>query len=430
MTNGLFGRHGPVKTAGFIGSLLLSAVGLFLYVEARSVTPSAEQWQPIAPAPLVQRLGLAGRIEPGAMLTLTAPFDGTVQDKPVEEGQRVERGQRLVRLDTGLLQIQLRDAQAELLKAQRAVQDLQGWNTGQDMARARRALSNSQLNLNDTERKLKETRLLLERGIVPRMELDALEQQAQVQRLDLGAAKSELKDVEGKGRGEHRQIADMQLENANAKYLALRAREGQRDISAPFAGIIVRLTGDSNDSKARPLQQGARVSQGQALFGLANLEQLKVVAKVDESDINQLRVGLPVDITGDGFGGLLLNGHVTSVGSQVQQAEFQGSGASYEIAVSLPALNPEQQQRIRLGMSARLSIITYQNPNAIVVPFAAINEHEGQQFVSYRRTPEKAARRVDVSLGQATSEGVEVFGLFPGFIRTQSSDRVGRQPGT
>ncbi|MDB5982392.1 MAG: transporter [Pseudomonas sp.] len=410
------------KTAGVIGSVLLSGAGAFLYVEARSVTSIAEQWLPIEPAPLVQRVGLAGRIEPGALLTLTAPFEGIVQDKPVEEGQRVERGQRLVRLDTGLLQIQLRDARAELLKAQRAVQDLQGWNTGQDMARARRALSNSQLTLNDTERKLKETHRLLERGIVPRMDLDALKQQAQVQRLDLRAAEAELKDVEAKGRGEHRQIADMQLENANAKYVALRAQEVQRDISAPFAGIIVRLSGDANDSKARPLQQGARVSQGQALFGLANLEQLKVVAKVDESDINQLRVGLPVDITGDGFGGLLLNGRISSVGSQAQQAEFQGSGASYEIAVSLPALTPEQQQHIRLGMSARLSIITYQNPSAIVVPFAAINERDGQQFVSYRRAPEKEARRVDVSLGQATSEGIEVFGLFPGFIRTDSND--------
>ncbi len=408
------------KTAGVIGCVLLSATGAFLYVEARSVTSVAEQWLPIEPAPLIQRLGLVGRIEPGTLLTLTAPFEGIVEDKPAEEGQRVERGQRLLRLDTGLLQIQLRDAQAELLKAQRAVQDLQGWHTGQDMARARRALSNSQLTLNDTERKLKETQRLLERGIVPRMDLDALEQQAQVQRLDLRAAEAELKDVEGKGGGEHRQIADMQLENAKAKYLALRAREVQRDISAPFAGIIVRLSGNANDSKAQPLQQGARVSQGQALFGLANLEQLKVVAKVDESDINQLRIGLPVDITGDGFGGVLLNGRITSVGSQVQQAEFQGSGASYEVAVSLPTLTQEQQQRIRLGMSARLSVITYQNPAAMVVPFAAINEHEGQRFVSYRRSPERPAQRVDISLGQATSDGIEVFGLFPGLIRADS----------
>lgn len=420
MTDRLFGRYGPAKTLGLIGSVLLSVVGIFIYFDARSAAANTEQWLPVAVEPLVQRLGLAGRIEPGALLTLTAPFDGTVQDKPVEEGQRVERGQVLLRLDTTQLQIQLRDALAELLKARRAVQDLQGWTNGQDMARPRRALSTSQLNLNDTERKLEETRVLLERGIVPRMEVDALMQQAQMQRLDLKAAEAELKDMGEKGQGENRQVADMQLANATAKYEALQVLEGQREISAPFAGIIVRVPGNSADTTARPVQQGARVSPGQPLLGLANLEQLKVVAKVDEGDINQLQEGLPVDITGDGFGGILLNGKITSVGSQVLQSEFQGSGASYELGVALPPLTPAQQQRIRLGMSARLSIITYQNPNAIVVPPGAINEHDGQYFVNYRRLPEKPSRRVTVTVGQATSGGVEVFGLFPGFIRTDS----------
>lgn len=418
MTDRIFGRFGRVKTAGLIGSLLLSGVGMFIYWGAWRTATHAEQWVPVAVAPLVQKLGLAGRIEPGALLTMTAPFDGTVQDKTVEEGQRVARGQVVLRLDITQLQIQLRDALAERLKARRAVQDLQDWTRGQEMARVRRALSNSQLNLNDTKRKLKETHALLERGIVPRMEVDALTQQAQMQRLDLKAAQAELKDVEAKGQGENRQIADMQLANATAKHQALQALEGQREIRAPFAGIIVRVPGNSTETTARPVQQGARVSQGQPLFGLANLEQLKVVAKVDESDINQLQEGQSVEITGDGFGGILLNGSITSVGSQALQSEFQGGGASYELSVALPTLTTPQQQHIRLGMSARLSIITYHNPNAIVVPAEAINEHDGQHVVNYRRTFEKPARRLNVSLGKATSEGVEVFGLFPGFIRT------------
>jgi len=421
MTDRLLRRHSRGKTAGLIGSVLLGVAGTFVYLSSRPATAHTEQWQAVDVAPLVQTLGLVGRIEPGALLTLTAPFDGAVQDKQVEEGQRVERGQVLLRLDTAQLQIQLRDALAELLKARRAVQDLQGWSNGQDMARARRALSNSQVNLNDTERKLKETRALLERGIVPRMEVDALTQQAHMQRLDLNAAQAELKDVAEKAQGENRQIADMQLANATAKYQALQELEARREISAPFAGIIARVPGNSTDATTRSVHNGARVSQGQPLFALANLEQLKVVAKVDEVDINQLREGLPVVITGDGFGNILLNGTITSVGSQVLQSEFQGGGASYELAVALPPLTPSQQRRIRLGMTARLSIITYQNPNALIVPPEAINEQDGQHFVNYRRTPEKVERRVNVSLGKPTSDGVEVFGLFPGLVRTDRS---------
>ncbi|MDY7561503.1 HlyD family efflux transporter periplasmic adaptor subunit [Pseudomonas sp. 10B1] len=420
MTDRPVNRYRSLKTAGLVGSMLISALGLFAYISAQPATANTGHWLPVATAPLVQRIGMVGRIAPGSLLTLSAPFDGTVAEKNVVEGQRVERGQVLLRLDTTLLQIQLRDALAEQLKARRAVQDLQHWAHGQDMARARRAVSTSQLSLDDTERKLKETRVLLDRGIVPRMEVDALTQQAQTQRLDLKAAHAELKDVSAKALGENRQIADMQLANASAKYQALLALEAQRDVSAPFAGIIVRVPGNDAETNARPVQQGARVSPGQPLFALANLERLQVVAKVDEGDINQLREGQPVDIVGDGFAGILLNGTITSVGSQVLQSELQGSGASYELAVALPPLNAPQQQRIRLGMSARLSIITYQNPSAIVVPPDALSEDNGQHFVNYRRTPEKQTRRVDVSIGQATSDGVEVFGLFPGFIRTDS----------
>jgi HlyD family secretion protein len=416
----MISRYRSKKMVGLVGGVLVSALGFVVYISVQPTAEISRQWLPISSAPLVQRLGVAGRIEPGSLQILTAPFDGVVQDRPVAEGQRVERGQLLMRVDTGLLRIQLRDSLAELLKARRAVRDLQGWVHGQEMARARRALSTSQSTLADTERKLHETSVLLERGIVPRMEVDALKQQAQMQRLELKAAQIELKEVGDKALGEHRQIADMQLANAEAKYQALLVLEGQRDINAPFAGVIVRLPGNQADAAARPVQKGARISSGQSLFALANLEQLNVVAKVDEGDINQLREGQPVDITGDGFGGILLNGSITSVGSQVLQSEFQGSGASYSLIVTLPTLTVPQQQRIRLGMSARLSIITYQNPAAIVVPPDAINDDSGQHFVNYRTTPHSQTQRVNVSTGNATSEGVEVFGLLPGFILTDS----------
>jgi len=99
------------------------------------------------------------------------------------------------------------------LKAKRAVHDLAHWSQGQEVARARRAMTTIQMSLGDTERKLAETSALLARGIVPRMEVDALEQQANTQRLDLTAAQAEFKLVLAKGGGEDRQIAEMELAN-------------------------------------------------------------------------------------------------------------------------------------------------------------------------------------------------------------------------
>lgn len=404
-----------------IGVLLACGAAL-LFWPVTVPEQRVEHELPVVRQPLVQRIGLVGQIEPGTLLTLAAPFEGQVLERKAQPGQQVERDQLLLSLDTEQLNILLRDALAERLKAQSAVQQLDGWANGQDMARARRALRNGQLNLADSERKLNETRTLVERGIVPRMELDALVQQTTTQRMDVKAADAELAEVRRKGEGEHRQIADMQLSNATARHAALLAQEQQRELRAPFAGVVMRLP-NSPGGEDKPVQRGNRVTQGQSLFGLANLERLKVVARVDEADINQLQAGQAVDISGDGFEGIHLQGRITRVGAQAVQNDHGGNGAAYEVEVDLPALDVEQQRLIRLGMSARLSIITYQNPLAVVLPADAISEQEGQFIVMARSAPDQPAAPVIVTLGRSTSDGVEVFGVTAGWVKREVAQK-------
>ena len=85
-----------------------------------------------------------------------------------------------------------------------------------------------------------------------------------------------------------------------------------------------------------PVQVGSRVTPGQPLIGLASVEHLKAIAKVDEADVNQLREGLPVEVSGDGFEGLVLQGSISAVGRQSITNDTQGAGASYLVTVSLP----------------------------------------------------------------------------------------------
>lgn len=408
-----------LKTWFLAGTILLALSGAVIAYRVNEPSQEPEpQWLRVEQKPMILRLGLVGHLEPASLTTFTAPFDGTVQEKTVEEGQRVERGQVLLRLDIVQLEIQLREALVGLLKAKRAVHDLMHWTQGQEVARSRRAMTTIQMNLSDTERKLAESSALLARGIVPRMEVDALAQQADTQRLDLAAAQAEFKLVLGKGSGEDRKIAEMELANATARYDALRVLETRRELVAPFTGIVMRVPGVASDrSPTEPVQRGARVSRGQPLFGLASLEQLRVVAKVEEVDINQVQEGQSVEITGDGFDGIALSGNIASVGVQVVTADSSGSGATYEVIVAMPALSAEQQKRLKLGMSAKLSIVTYRNDVAVVIPTEAIQKEGNQLFVEYGNTKGKAAQRIAVKSGRVTVEGVEVFGLKPGYVR-------------
>ena len=382
-------------------------------------TDTAEQWLAVKPDPLVHQIGLVGKIEPDTIITLTAPFDGNVLANLVEQGQRVDAGQVLLRMDPATLEVQLRDALSAQLKARRTVQEMQDWNSSPAVSRARRSLRTAEMTAGNTQRKLTESENLFKRGIIPRNELDDLKQQTQQQQLDLASARMDLQQAQAQGQGEYRQIADMELTNATVKYEALHTLLDGKEVKAPFSGIVVPAPGSNNSPQSggnnnAPVQAGSKVSQGQVLFGLANIERLKIVARVSELDINQLHPGQAVEVMGDGFDGERLTGSVSVVSGLAIASDSQGS-AQFPVTLSIPKLTPQQLQRVRLGMSARLTIVTYNNAQAMVIPSEAI---QADRTVEYREAMDKPVERVKVTTGQSTPQGVEVFGLKPGFVKT------------
>ncbi|MEX5541411.1 efflux RND transporter periplasmic adaptor subunit [Pseudomonas poae] len=409
------------RLLGAVLIVLVAAAGLTLRSPAQTPSSAGEQWLAVTPDQLVHQIGLVGKIEPDTTVTLTAPFDGNVQANLVEQGQRVEAGQVLLRMDPATLEVQLRDALSAQLKARRSVQDMQDWDSSANVSRARRSLRTAEMTADATRRRLGESEDLFRRGIIPRNELDDLKQQARQQQLDLAAARAELQQAQDQGRGEYRQIADMELTNATVKYEALQQLLAGKEVKAPFSGIVVPAPGNNSAQAGgntnAPVQSGSKVSQGQVLFGLANIERLKIVAKVSELDINQLHQGQAVEVLGDGFDGERLSGTVSVVSGLAIASDGQGS-AQFPVTLAIPTLTPQQLQRVRLGMSARLTIVTYNNAQAMVVPGQAIG---ADMTVEYRAAMDQPVERVKVTTGQSTPQGVEVFGLKPGFVKIPRS---------
>lgn len=87
--------------------------------------------------------------------------------------------------------------------------------------------------------------------------------------------------------------------------------------------------------------------------------------------------------------------------------DSQGS-AQFPVSLSIPKLTPQQLQRVRLGMSARLTIVTYNNAQAIVIPSQAIGP---DMTVEYREAMDKPVERVTVTTGQSTAQGLRCLGL-------------------
>ncbi|MFP1812446.1 HlyD family secretion protein, partial [Lonsdalea quercina] len=212
-------RHRRIG-GGLLILFLVLTVSIWTPWKSNDKDPSPDaqaQWLPVQPQPLEQQLGLVGRIQAARQETLSAPFEGVIREVLVQEGQSVSADQTLLRLDTGQIAIQMRQAQTELLKAQQAVYQLRNWSSSPEVTRARRTVQTARSTLGVTQANLRDTRVLFERGIVARMEVDTLTQQAHTQQQDLLNAEEELHTLEARGSGEEREIAEMELVNAQVR---------------------------------------------------------------------------------------------------------------------------------------------------------------------------------------------------------------------
>ena len=392
---------------------LLSLLGVSLWqVWPDGPGQGTQHWVQVQPQRVESRLGLVGKVQSGRQVILSAPFDGALASVLVQEGQRVIAGQPLMRLDTRQIDIQLRQAEAERLRTRALVTQLRTWPASPEVARSLRVLGAARAALAAGQAALDETRRLFERGIVARMEVDSLEQLQQAQREAVLDAQQELQLTRARGQGDVLAIAEMELENAEARWQALAAMREQRVLRAPFDGLLARV-GNGGASTALPLQEGQALTQGMPLLVLSDLERLQVNAGVEERDVGSLREGMEV---GAIIAGHLLVGRLSQIGQQPRNDT--GQGAWYDVVVDLNLPVVSSELGLRLGMGAQLALLLQRREQAIVLPPEALRRDEaGRTYVVFREGDEQAPRKVPVTVGITVAQGVEVNGLQSGFVQ-------------
>ena len=405
--------------------LLIGGVGLWssscpawLFGSDAADRPADLAIMQVMPRSITRTLDLVGTIEAGGGVNVTAPFEGLVRERLVEFGRRVERGQVMLVLNSAEVELQLREAEVDVIKAAQALQELQNWEDGSEVARARHAVLSTQLKVDELLNEEKESKALLSRGIIPRNEYDRVVSELKAQELQLAVARQDLNAVLRKGGDQHRHVAQLKLDNTTKRLEELQRRDLAGVIRAPVSGLVLRPTPSSSAEGATQseVQVGSRLSMGQALFTIADTETLKVQARVHEIDVNLIREGQSVTVTGDAFRSLPLVGEVTQISAQ---ANSRGSGTPqdsvFEVNVAIASIAPELRDRVRIGMSAELSIVTYQNTNALVVPASAVQSGLDGPSVLLHDPATGLNERVPVSLGQPTENGVEILtGVNPG----------------
>lgn len=159
-------------------------------------------------------------------------------------------------------------------------------------------------------------------------------------------------------------------------------------VYAPISGIVTAVNAEEGN--------GFIASQG-ALLTIQDMDNFEVKTQIDEYDINRVVVGQRVVIMTDATGDDEFEGVVSfisptattasssSVASSMAAASSSSSSATYEVDIDI--INKDE--RIKLGMNAKLNIIIEQHSNVLAVRYDAIEENEDGSQVVYVVTDQK-----------------------------------------
>ncbi|NEX15899.1 MAG: hypothetical protein C1943_04485 [Halochromatium sp.] len=357
-------------------------------------------------------LKLVGQLEPIEMVNLMAALDGTIAERFVEFGQSVAAGDVLFTIAAEPARVQYRDARATYLGLIEELEHLENWEQSTEMHRARRGVTRAESSLLTLEHKAKETRRLLELGIVAASELEALEEQIAAARMEVTQSQEELASTQEKGSADKVTVARLKLENAEFQMREWERKLALTQVVAPVDGVVMAPNDSKESSSEGGFNVGAQVKEGVAVLAIGDMTGLAVRAAVDELEITHLQPGLAAVVTGEAFPDWRLEGQVAWVSAQANPE--QGRAApTFDLLVEVRDLSVEARAEVRVGMTAQTDIIVEDEPEALMIPIGAVDQGPDGPRVRVRR--DGVASWAPVILGLTDIDSVRVLeGLEPG----------------
>lgn len=348
----------------------------------------------------------SGRIVAGDQVEMVSVADARIQSLHFAYGDKVEDGQLLLRLDAADVHRARSEAIIGYMRAAGDANRYADWQEGPEMQRTLRALENARYDLDESQRRTAENQRLYDRGLISRSEYEGQQGQLRQKQQALAVAEEDLQRSRRTAQGPEAQIARLQADMAG-KTLGRANLAALTEIRADRAGVIVRPQTRGQAGEDSGVHAGARLSNGQVFAVVAALDGLDVTFKLDEANLSFVENGMAAQVTGAGFAGHTLQGHLQTVAGEAMAAS-SGGKAEFEARVRLDPLDETVQRLIRVGMTAQVSVTLYDNPAALTLPVEAVRGAGNQASVTVLA---EGGQRMDrtIRLGQIGPDRVEVL---------------------
>jgi HlyD family secretion protein len=281
-----------------IAILLLLAVAVAIYF----YYPRSEQDTGPATA-----LRLSGNIEAHESV-VSFKVQGRIEELLVEEGQWVEEGAVIARLEDAEFRQQIALDEAAVRVRESSLALAEAGSRRQEIEAAQQTLVEAQADLEQRQLDLQRAETLLARDVISAEQRDLAATARKRAQAARDRARERLDQAREGARAEEIAIARSQVAQAQEALKMSRIRLGHTMLRAPRSGVVL----------VRQAEIGEVVAPGTPVITLAEIERVWVRAYVNETDLGRIRWGQPARVQTDTFPGKIYPGRITFIAAKAE----------------------------------------------------------------------------------------------------------------
>ncbi|MBE7712713.1 MAG: efflux RND transporter periplasmic adaptor subunit [Cyanobacteria bacterium SIG26] len=320
------------------------------------------QTQKLKQCTITDMVEASGTINPVNIVSVGSTVSGLMKEIYVDFNSEVKKGQPLAQIDPANFQAAVDQNRAQITNAEA------------NLARLNAEMSMAQKTYNRYKN-------LYEKNFIARSELDQAESDYLAKKASIGAQKASIAQ-------------------ARANYNTAMTNLGYTTIIAPVDGTII----------SRDINLGQPVAasfQAPELFRIAqDLTKMQIEVNVSEADIGQVKEGQDVEYTLDGYPDSVFYGKVT-------QVRLDSTTTSNVVTYTVIVSAPNEDLKLKPGMTANVSIITKRSEDVMCAPSIALKftpESNGQKYKNQGIWILEKGKptRIDITEGASDDSNVEI----------------------
>ena len=313
-----------------------------------------------------------GQIKPKTYVNVGATAFGRITNLYVKEGDHIKAGTVLAKVESVQPQATVEAQQAAIAASKT---DITSFIAAEKTAEAN--IDQGKADLEQKHLDYNRSQALFDQKLIAKQDYDSKKAAYDMAVATLAqreAALAQARAQTDSQRGHMNQAVASQRSNYDAL---------DKTISrAPFDGLVTNVPVREGETVVVGIQN----AEGSTLMTLADMSVITAEVKVDETDIVNVQMNQPVDVTVDALPGRVFKGHVTEVGDQAllrttgiatsQSTTGTEEAKDFKVVVTLDKTPGASLDDLRPGLSATAKITTAHKPNTLVIPIQALVQRD------------------------------------------------------